>query len=102
MEGYKYGERLQPTWYNYTYGGWPSRDSYFTTYWNNQGTMAPPFDPKAHFESPYYWYDSNRWSWNWDMSNGFWGWDGFIPRWALLAQNGTNSTSETQNKSSFA
>lgn len=36
--------------------------------------IAPPFDPKSHFESPYYDYDSSRWGnnyWN-RMKNGPW------------------------------
>jgi hypothetical protein len=56
MEGYTWGERITP---NYTpwYGGWGGYGGYgYRDYMNKQATLAPPYDPEGHFESPYYDY----------------------------------------------
>ena len=65
---------------------------------NHQATLAPPYDPSGHFESPYYHYNGYRgWGWN---GNGrgydpdYWNkvgrLDKFSKPWALLNQH--NST----------
>lgn len=80
MQGYTWGERLTPAWRPYVaaYG--------YYDYWNSQGTLAPPFDPAGHFESPYYDYGNNTFT---AKGPGYWGVRGFDPwsaPWALLTE----------------
>jgi hypothetical protein len=48
---------------------------------HDQGTFAPPFDPNAHFESPYYEWGNHSWSWYKDYNSnkhgGYWNFPGF-------------------------
>ena len=58
MQDYTYGERIHPGYQGYNWGNAvaPNND-YGWGYMNNQATLAPPYDPVSHFESPYYHYD---------------------------------------------
>lgn len=51
MQDYTYGDKLIPQWRSW------SAAHFYGDYWGNQGTLAPPFDPNAHFSSPYYDHD---------------------------------------------
>ena len=61
MQGYEYGDKLKPSWYGWGNGGTNNYDNYYV----HQGTLAPPFDPNSHFESPYYDYGDRAFpAWN--------------------------------------
>lgn len=93
MTNYTWGEKLMPAWHSW---GWSGNNSGYANdylrYWSDQGTFAPPYKPNSHFEAPYYHYPNkgyNGWA-----GGGYWGfagYDGYHPRWALLAQ-ADNST----------
>lgn len=86
MTHYTYGERLPNNHYGYGgFGGYGGYGGYnYTDYWNNQGTLAPPFDPNYHFETPYYHYPDQK-----GHHYGYWAAPGFdmsTKRTPLLAQ----------------
>lgn len=102
MHGYHYGDRLTPTW------RWNNDDvnatkNFNMDYYNHQSTLAPPFDPYGHFESPYYHYDYYSWyggysgnaGWRRGYDPDYWTKQGLTDRWGaptpLLHQQ--NSTS---------
>jgi len=74
MQHYTYGERLNPQWYPY------SHDPTYSNYWRDQETFAPTFDPRSHFESPYYHYGNRYYGWNGTYPggdhHGYWGYGG--------------------------
>jgi len=90
MQEYKYGNKLDKNLYPYvqpnTYGAHYNASDPFNGYdniWNATypSTFAPEYNPKSHFESPYYEYpDKNETSW-WNM-----------PQMALLQKNGQKPT----------
>lgn len=55
MQGFVYGDKLDPSWHGWS-GNW------YDNYWNHHGTLAPPFDPTSHFESPYYDYGKHNYT----------------------------------------
>jgi len=94
IRGYKYGDKVDPGWNRW--GGWDDgayRGNQYKNIYdaknrsynpNNKydrkngwgfrdvGKIAPPYDRNAHFETPYYNYDDQRWGagyWN-RMRNG--------------------------------
>jgi hypothetical protein len=60
MKGYTYGDRLPIAWVPY------AGAANYSSYMHDQGTFAPPFDPHAHFENPYYEWGNRSWYNNWN------------------------------------
>ena len=86
MHGYVYGDKIIPHW-----NGWSN--GWYNDYWNHQGTLAPPFDPNSHFESPYYDYGNRYYYGHYYSSLPA---DAKGKPGAVLSQNNTNATAQAQ------